>query len=142
MAYRQDHYVILGIGEDATPAEVRSAYRRAARTHHPDLNPGDAEAADRFKRVQEAYDILGNPARRAAYRRPLGVTARSSSTVGQRRTGRPVGRPDRTAAQSTTSADSPLATELAQALLALRLLARETQLERRLRRLVRYLEGL
>jgi curved DNA-binding protein CbpA len=139
MAYKQDYYLILGIGEDATPAEVRSAYRRAARSHHPDLNPGDVGAADRFKRIQEAYDVLGDPARRATYRRPgpeLRRRGRSYAAgwgpdgyVGAR-------------ARRPTATEPPLAPDLAEALLMLRLLAREAQLERRLRRLIRYLEGL
>jgi curved DNA-binding protein CbpA len=140
VAYDRDYYVILGIEEDATIAEVRSAYRRAARAHHPDLHPSDAGATDRFKRIQEAYDVLGDPVRRAAYRRPL-----TTSRPTWRSTGYAAGRrPSGYAAtwSRPPAADPALAAELAEALLVLRMLGRQAQLEQRLRRLIRYLEGL
>ena len=58
---QQDYYQTLGVGRDADVEEIRKAYRRLARKHHPDLNPGDKAAEDRFKKVQEAYDILSEP---------------------------------------------------------------------------------
>ena len=144
MATNFDYYLILGIDESATAAQVRSAYRRAARAHHPDLNPGDAGAADRFKRVQQAYDVLSDPARRAVYRRPARTSRPNVS--GGRPGGRPYGataaRPSHDASawsHHPTAADPDLALELAEVLLALRILARQARLEQRLRRLVRYL---
>src|SRR6202163_4027468 len=67
MAQQQDYYQALGVGRDADVEEVRKAYRRLARKHHPDLNPGDKAAEDRFKKVQEAYDILSDPKKKQMY---------------------------------------------------------------------------
>jgi molecular chaperone DnaJ len=63
----QDHYEVLGVAEDATSDDIRKAYRRLARRHHPDANPGDAEAEERFKAVSAAYEVLGDPAKRSEY---------------------------------------------------------------------------
>lgn len=57
-------YALLEIGRDASDQEVKAAYRRLARVHHPDRNPGDHEAAERFKRIAEAYQGLSDPFRR------------------------------------------------------------------------------
>src|SRR5215217_4940239 len=62
-------YDILGVGRDATPEQIRGAYRRLARKLHPDLNPGDRTAEERFKRVSAAYDLLGDPEKRARFDR-------------------------------------------------------------------------
>src|SRR5215213_11360287 len=62
-------YDILRVGRDATPEQIRGAYRRLARTLHPDLNPGDRTAEERFKWVSAAYDLLGDPDRRARFDR-------------------------------------------------------------------------
>jgi curved DNA-binding protein CbpA len=71
-----DYYALLGLDESAGDAEVREAYRRAARANHPDLNPHDPLAGRRFALVQEAYETLGDPARRAAYRRSRVLAAK------------------------------------------------------------------
>ena len=55
----KDYYGILGVKKTATPEEIRKAYRKLARKHHPDLNPGDKAAEDRFKQAAEAYSVLG-----------------------------------------------------------------------------------
>jgi curved DNA-binding protein CbpA len=65
----KDYYTILGITADATLAEIKKAYRRLARKHHPDKNPGNSDAAARFRDITEAYDTLTDPARRADYYR-------------------------------------------------------------------------
>jgi molecular chaperone DnaJ len=67
MAQQQDYYQALGVGRDADPEAIRKAYRRLARKHHPDLNPGDKAAEDRFKKVQEAYDVLSDPKKKQMY---------------------------------------------------------------------------
>ena len=63
----QDYYQTLGVERDAGAEEIRKANRKLARKHHPDLNPGDKAAEDRFKKVQEAYDILSDPKKKQMY---------------------------------------------------------------------------
>lgn len=63
----EDYYKTLGIDRKADAEEIRKAYRRLARKHHPDLNPGDKAAEDRFKNLQEAYDVLGDEKKRQMY---------------------------------------------------------------------------
>ena len=64
---RKDHYETLGVGRDASQDDVRKAYRKLARKYHPDLNPGDKAAEDKFKSVSEANDILGDEKKRKMY---------------------------------------------------------------------------
>ena len=66
MKYR-DYYAVLGVGKQADPQAIKQAYRRLARKHHPDLNPADREAAERFKEIGEAYEVLSDPDRRRRY---------------------------------------------------------------------------
>jgi molecular chaperone DnaJ len=67
MAPKHDYYETLGIPRKASADDIRKAYKKLARKHHPDLNPGDKSAEDRFKNVQEAYDILSDPKKRQMY---------------------------------------------------------------------------
>src|SRR5919199_1670765 len=62
-------YDILGVKRDATQEQIRSAYRRLGRKLHPDLNPGDRSAEERFKRLSAAHDLLGDPDKRARFDR-------------------------------------------------------------------------
>src|SRR5579875_2632273 len=64
---QQDYYQTLGVSREASEEEIRKAYRKLARKHHPDLNPGDKAAEERFKRVQEAYDVLSDPKKKQMY---------------------------------------------------------------------------
>ncbi len=63
----ESYYDILGVSKSATDKEIRQAYRRLARKYHPDLNPGNAEAEKKFKRINEAYEVLSNPESRKKY---------------------------------------------------------------------------
>jgi curved DNA-binding protein len=60
-------YDILGVKKDASPDEIRKVYRKLARKHHPDVNPGDKTAEEKFKKVSAAYDVLSDEKKRAAY---------------------------------------------------------------------------
>ena len=80
------HYEVLGVGVHATADEIRQAYRRRARDHHPDANPQDSAAGERFRQVALAYQVLSDPAQRARYdarlRGPAPGAAGSGSGVG------------------------------------------------------------
>jgi molecular chaperone DnaJ len=64
---KRDYYEVLGLSREASETEIKKAYRRLARDHHPDANPGDAGAEERFKELTEAYEVLSNPQARRAY---------------------------------------------------------------------------
>jgi molecular chaperone DnaJ len=64
---KEDYYSILGISRNAKDSDVKKAYRRLARKTHPDVNPGDKAAEERFKKIQEAYDVLSDRKKRAIY---------------------------------------------------------------------------
>ena len=66
MKYR-DYYAVLGVRKQADAQAIKQAYRRLARKHHPDLNPGDQQAAERFKEIGEAYEVLSDQDRRRRY---------------------------------------------------------------------------
>ena len=63
----KDYYAVLGVQKNATPAGIKGAYRKLARTHHPDVNPGDLAAERRFKEINEAHEVLGDPEKRRKY---------------------------------------------------------------------------
>src|SRR6188508_3046642 len=63
----KDLYDALGVSRGASQDEIKKAYRKLVRQYHPDKNPGDAEAEERFKEVQGAYDVLSDPEKRQAY---------------------------------------------------------------------------
>lgn len=67
MAEKRDYYEVLGVQKNANADEIKKAYRKAAIKYHPDKNPGDKEAEEKFKEAAEAYDVLSNPDKRARY---------------------------------------------------------------------------
>jgi molecular chaperone DnaJ len=67
LATKRDYYEVLGLPREASEAEIKKAYRRLARDHHPDANPDDSGAEERFKELTEAYEVLSNPESRRAY---------------------------------------------------------------------------
>jgi molecular chaperone DnaJ len=66
---KRDYYEVLGVGREATPDEMKSAYRKLAHQFHPDKNPGNKQAEERFKEASEAYAVLSDPEKRARYDR-------------------------------------------------------------------------
>jgi hypothetical protein len=76
MRFRRDYYQVLGVSRDASRTEIRRAFRRLARRYHPDVST-EPDAEERFKAVNEAYQVLGDPATRAAYDRFLALRERA-----------------------------------------------------------------
>ncbi|MDE6086650.1 MAG: DnaJ domain-containing protein, partial [Muribaculaceae bacterium] len=64
---KRDYYEVLGVAKNATAADIKKAYRKLALKYHPDKNPGDKEAEEKFKEAAEAYDGLSNDGKRAKY---------------------------------------------------------------------------
>ena len=67
MAEKRDYYEVLGVSRNATDEEIKKAYRKKAIQYHPDKNPGNKEAEEKFKEAAEAYDVLSNKEKRAKY---------------------------------------------------------------------------
>ena len=67
MANKRDYYEVLGVAKDADEATIKKAYRQLAKKYHPDVNPGDKDAEEKFKEVNEAYQTLSDPQKRASY---------------------------------------------------------------------------
>src|SRR5580765_4644995 len=65
----KDYYSVLGVAKTATEKEIKQAFRKLARKHHPDVNPGDKSAEAKFKEVSEAFAVLSDPEKRAKYDR-------------------------------------------------------------------------
>ena len=64
---KRDYYEVLGVGRGASEDEIKKAYRKLAKKYHPDLNPGDKEAEQKFKEVNEAYEVLSDSSKKARY---------------------------------------------------------------------------
>ena len=65
--FEKDYYKVLGVAKNASAAEIKKAYRKLAQQHHPDANPGDTQAEDRFKEISAAYDVVGDEEKRTQY---------------------------------------------------------------------------
>ena len=63
----KDYYQILGVSRNASEKEIKQAYRRLARKHHPDVNPGDKSAEAKFKEINEAHEVLSDAEKRRKY---------------------------------------------------------------------------
>src|SRR5215510_1195912 len=64
---KTDYYELLGVSRKASAKDIRTAFRKLARKYHPDLNPGDKAAEEKFKQLQEAYDVLSDTKKRQMY---------------------------------------------------------------------------
>ena len=73
---KRDYYEVLGLKKGASEEEIKKAYRKLAKQYHPDLHPGDKEAEAKFKEVNEAAQVLGDPEKRAKYDHCLLYTSR------------------------------------------------------------------
>src|SRR5579883_3111892 len=63
----KDYYKVLGVARDASADDIKKAFRKLARKHHPDVNPGDKKAEEKFKEINEAYEVLSDPDKRKKY---------------------------------------------------------------------------
>lgn len=84
MDNKRDYYEVLGVSRNATEQEIKSAYRKLALQYHPDRNPGDKEAEEKFKEVAEAYSVLSDPEKRSRYDRfgHAGVSSTAAAGYG------------------------------------------------------------
>ena len=67
MAEKRDYYEVLGVSKTASDSEIKSAYRKLAKKYHPDMNPGDKQAEQKFKEVTEAYNVLSDTEKKKLY---------------------------------------------------------------------------
>ena len=81
MQSTKDLYKLLGLSREASQDDIRKAHRKLAREYHPDANPEDPRAEERFKEVQQAYEVLSNPHKRREYDQGLRATASSRRTT-------------------------------------------------------------
>ena len=67
MADKRDYYEVLGLSKGASDDEIKKSFRKLAKKYHPDLNPGDTSAEEKFKEVNEAYGVLSDPEKKSRY---------------------------------------------------------------------------
>ncbi len=84
---KRDYYEVLGVERGASAEEIKKAYRKLARRYHPDVNKEDPQAADKFKEINEAYEVLSDPEKRSRY------DQFGHAGVGQGQASKAVGRP-------------------------------------------------
>lgn len=88
---KRDYYEILGVRRDASDKEIKQAYRRLARKHHPDVNPNNKAAEAKFKEITEAHEVLSDPAKRGQYdqfgHQPFGTGHETTQRPGGARVG-------------------------------------------------------
>ena len=101
----KDFYKVLGVAKDASAADIKKAYRKLARANHPDSNPGDKAAEERFKAIAEAYDVVGDAEKRKQYDELRVRSRRRLRTVHRR----PAAAPAPRSTSTTCSAAAPVA---------------------------------
>lgn len=102
----RDYYEILGVDKDASSEEIKKVYRRLARQYHPDLNPGNKEAEEKFKIIGEAYEILSDPSRRSQYDQ-FSRYWKQKGFAGGKQTPKPKGWGDRSNSRSSNQEVDP-----------------------------------
>ena len=80
MAEKRDYYEVLGVDKNASEDEIKRAYKKLARKYHPDMNPGDKEAEEKFKEINEANEVLSDPEKKARYDQ-FGFAAASAAST-------------------------------------------------------------
>src|SRR3954470_12516598 len=79
MATNEDFYELLGLSTEASQDDIQKAHRKLVRQEHPDANPQDPQAEERFKQIQHAYEVLSNPEKRREYDKRFDVFSRETS---------------------------------------------------------------
>ncbi len=87
----RNHYKLLGLSREASQDDIRKAHRKLVREYHPDANPEDPRAEERFKQIQQAYEVLSNPEKRREYDKDLHTSSRGNSGGPRTRAGESAG---------------------------------------------------